>query len=298
MNTRPTRTLTRIYRVARLALHLLQGGLTLALAFPFLGPQWQARLKRRWARGLLTILNVQLSVRGESPDLSSQGVMFVANHVSWIDIYLLFAVRPARFIAKAEIRSWPVLGWFALKTGTLFIERGKRQDTFRINQQAAAALKAGDCVALFPEGTTSDGTRLGHFHASLLQPAVHTEATLWPMAIRFHHPDGSVNTAPAYVDNMSFGDSIRQVLREPVIHATITFAAPLPVQDKTRRELAHAAHRAISSQLFPANPCTTPEIPGDPATAAQTASRPTGSPYPAPQDSPSASAPVLTSGPR
>jgi 1-acyl-sn-glycerol-3-phosphate acyltransferase len=298
MNVHQTSRMTRAYRMARLALHLLQGGLTLALAFPFITPQWRVRLKRRWARGLLAILNVQLTVRGEPPDLSSQGVMFVANHVSWLDIYLLFAVRPARFIAKAEIRSWPVMGWFTVKAGTLFIERGKRQDTFRINQQVAAALNAGDCVALFPEGTTSDGTRLGHFHASLLQPAVHTEATLWPVAIRFLHPDDSVNTAPAYVNDMSFGASIRQVLREPVIYATIAFTAPLPVQGKTRRELAHAAHRAIASRLFPVNPCTISEIPADPPVAAQTASRPTGSPYPAPPDSASASAPVLTSGPR
>jgi 1-acyl-sn-glycerol-3-phosphate acyltransferase len=183
------------------------------------------------------------------PDVSAADVMFVANHISWLDIYLLDAVCPVRFVAKAEVRAWPVVGWLAVKIGTLFIERTRRHDTARAGREVVDALRQGDCVAVFPEGTTSNGTLLRPFHASLLQSAIDGEAMVWPVAIRYQHRDGTANLSPAYVDNMSFADSLFRILDEPELEAEITYLEPLPVQGRSRRELAALAEKAIANAL-------------------------------------------------
>lgn len=217
--------------------------------FPWLSDRARLRIEWRWHRGLLQILNVRLRLHGVAPDLSSHSMFLVSNHISWLDIYLLNAVRPVRFVSKAEVRSWPVVGWLARKTGTLFIDRTKRHDTARVNHEISAILEHGGCVAVFPEGTTSDGSMLRPFYASLLQPAVHGKCKVWPVAIRYTHDDGTPNKAPAYVDEMSFGDSLLQILSQPVIYAEMVFKQPIHAHGKTRRELAKEAELAIADAL-------------------------------------------------
>jgi len=241
--------LIRTLRLVRLVLHLLVGAVKAALLLPLAGRARRTGLIRRWSLRVLAILNVRLNIKGETPDISAAGVMFVANHVSWLDIYLLDAVCPARFVAKAEVRAWPVIGWLAEKIGTLFIERARRHDTARAGREVVDALRQGDCVAVFPEGTTSNGTLLRPFHASLLQSAIDSGARLWPVAIRYVHRDGTANLSPAYVDDMSFGTSLFRILNEPDLAAEITYLEPLPVQGRSRRELAALAEKAIANAL-------------------------------------------------
>ena len=241
--------LIRNWRLARLVLHLLVGVVKAALLLPLVGQARRTELIRRWSVGVLAILHVRLSVKGEVPDVAAAGVMFVANHISWLDIYLLDAVCPMRFVAKAEVRAWPVIGWLAVKIGTLFIERARRHDTARAGREVVDALRQGDCVGVFPEGTTGNGTFLRPFHASLLQSAIISGARLWPAAIRYAHRDGRVNLSPAYVDDMSFGASLFRILNEPELVAEIIYLEPLPVQGRSRRELAVLAEKAIANAL-------------------------------------------------
>lgn len=241
--------LIRTLRLTQLVLHLLVGVIKAALLLPLVGRARRTELIRRWSVRVLAILHVRLSVRGEVPDLSAADVMFVANHISWLDIYLLDAVCPVRFVAKAEVRAWPVIGWLAEKIGTLFIERARRHDTARAGREVVDALRQGDCVAVFPEGTTSNGTLLRPFHASLLQSAITSEARLWPVAIRYVHRDGTANLSPAYVDNMSFADSLFRILDEPDLAAEITYLEPFPAHGRSRRELAALAEKAIANAL-------------------------------------------------
>ncbi|BAN36572.1 phospholipid/glycerol acyltransferase [Sulfuricella denitrificans skB26] len=247
--------LTRNWRLVRLVLHLLVGVVKAALLLPLVGRARRTELIRRWSVRVLAILNVRLSVRGKVPDISAAGVMFVANHISWLDIYLLDAVCPVRFVSKAEVRAWPVIGWLAVKIGTLFIERTRRHDTARAGREVVDALMQGDCVAVFPEGTTSNGTLLRPFHASLLQSAINSGAPLWPVAIRYLHRDGTANLSPAYVDEMSFADSLFRILNEPELVAEIAYLELLPVQGRSRRELAALAEQAIANALNLSAPC-------------------------------------------
>jgi 1-acyl-sn-glycerol-3-phosphate acyltransferase len=232
-----------------MALHLLYAVAITALLFPWLPGKLRTRVERHWNIGLMGILNIKIRLCGVVPDLSVQNMMLVANHVSWLDIYLLNAVRPVRFVSKVEVRSWPIVGWLASQAGTLFIDRTKRHDTARVNHEMSAILNNGGCVAVFPEGTTSNGSLLRPFHASLLQPAVHSQSQVWPAAIRYTHADGSLNMAPAYVDELSFGDSLSLILNQAIIYAELEFMPPIAAHGKARRELARDAELAIASAL-------------------------------------------------
>lgn len=255
--------LIRTVRLVRVVFHLLVAVAKAATLLPLVGPARRTEMIRRWSLRVLAILNVRLKVKGKVPDASAAGVMFVANHISWLDIYLLDAVCPVRFVSKAEVRAWPVIGWLAAKIGTLFIERARRHDTARAGREVVDALRQGDCVAVFPEGTTSNGTLLRPFHASLLQSAINSEARLWPVAIRYVKADGTVNLSPAYVDDMSFATSLFRILNEPELEAEITYLEPLPVNGRGRRELAVLAESAIASALNLTAPCRQPGKPAD-----------------------------------
>jgi 1-acyl-sn-glycerol-3-phosphate acyltransferase len=118
-----------------------------------------------------------------------------------------------------------------------------------VNQEMSAALKSGECVAVFPEGTTSLGDTLLPFHASLLQPAVQSASTVWPTAIRYTHADGSVNPLASYVGEMSLGQSLKQILGQPELHAELIFMEAIPAHGKTRRELAQQTGMVIAGAL-------------------------------------------------
>lgn len=232
-----------------MAVHILYAVAIAALVFPWLPDRARTRLERRWNSGLMGILNIKIRLGGIAPDLSVQNMMLVANHVSWLDIYLLNAIRPVRFVSKVEVRSWPVVGWLANKTGTLFIDRTKRHDTARVNNEMSAVLNNGGCLGVFPEGTTSNGSLLRPFHASLLQPAVHSQSQVWPVAIRYTHADGSLNIAPAFIDDLTFTDSLSIILNQAVIYAELEFLPPIAAHGKARRELAQDTEHAIASAL-------------------------------------------------
>ncbi|MEO6823959.1 MAG: lysophospholipid acyltransferase family protein [Nitrosospira sp.] len=247
MSNANTSRLTQIFRLVRLLLHIISG-LVQSAVYPHLNQPTQRRMAQNWSAGLLKILCIRLRYRGETPAPDMQRVMLAANHVSWLDVYSLNAVCPARFVAKSEIRSWPLLGWLSRNAGTLFIERTKRSDTARINQDIGNALNIGDRVAVFPEGTTNDGTALRHFHASLLQPAIAVAAMLYPIAIHYSDGTGTISKSAAYV-NISMMDSVRQILRQRWIEVELIFADPIHCSGKNRRELARYAEQAIANAL-------------------------------------------------
>ncbi|MDF0677730.1 MAG: lysophospholipid acyltransferase family protein [Nitrosomonas sp.] len=168
---------------------------------------------------------MKLCPGGVLPVCGRQGAVFVANHISWLDIMVILAVYPVHFVAKAEISTWPILGRLCRNAGTLFIEREKRGDTLRINRRISSILKDGRSVVIFPEGTTGDGDALQHFHASLLQPAVTAETLLYPGAIRYRNRDGSRNSSVAYV-SVTIPQSLMQILAEPEIQVELIFRSP------------------------------------------------------------------------
>lgn len=240
-------TLTKSIRLIRLLMHFVSG-LLQALLYPYFSRTIQNRMARRWARGFLHILNIELRTGNVPPCDQHKGVMLVANHISWLDILVILATFPVRFVAKAEIRSWPLLGWLSKRAGTLFIEREKRSDTLRTNRTIGELLTKGDSVAVFPEGMTSDGGVLHHFHASLLQPAVAAHTLLYPAAIRYRDPDGERNTGVAYV-GISIVQSLLRILDQPQVEAALIFGPAIVCASRNRRELARLAEHTIAEEL-------------------------------------------------
>lgn len=247
MSNATTSKLTRIYRASRLIFHIISG-LVQSAFYPHLRQSVQRRMAQNWSKGLLKILSIRLHCIGEIPVARTEPVMLVANHISWLDVYSLITQCPSRFVAKSEIRTWPLLGWLSKNVGTLFIERKKRKDTARINQDIGNALISGDWVAIFPEGTTGDGTELRHFHASLLQPAVSVKASLYPVAIRYRDASGKNSKAAVYVD-ISLYDSLQKILQQPWIDVELTFSDPVSSIGKNRRELARSTEKVIANAL-------------------------------------------------
>lgn len=247
-----TSLVTRSWRMLRLAWHLCDGVLTIATLFPFYSKQRRSLAVKRWSQSTLDMLGVRLQVHGERPGGDqARPVMLVANHVSWLDIYAINAALPVRFVAKSEIRAWPVIGWLSAKTGTLFIERARRRDALRIGGEIVAAMTQGDVVAVFPEATTTDGSQVLRFHGSLLQPALQTGAQLHPAALRYAREDGSLCTEAAYDGDKSLWHTLRAIVAQPVIHAHVWFLPALPARDADRRALANAAQAAIADRLKP-----------------------------------------------
>ena len=233
----------------RMGLHVVEGAATTLIVFPCVSPPRRRALICRWSARMLRILRVEARFH-DVPDGGLPGnLLIVANHISWLDIFVLNTLQPARFIAKAEVRRWPVVGWLSASVGTLFVERERRRHARSINHQAAAALSRGDVVAIFPEGTTTDGTTVLPFRGSLLQPIVDTEGHVQPIAIRYRDAAGSPSAAPAYVGDTSFMTSFWRVTAERSLVAELHLAAPLPARAQHRRALARAAEDAIRTVL-------------------------------------------------
>jgi 1-acyl-sn-glycerol-3-phosphate acyltransferase len=196
------------------------------------------------------IVGIRVCVSGPVPPAQGEAAMIAANHVSWVDTFVVMSVRPARFIAKSEIRDWPVAGWIAERAGTLFVRRERRRDIALILGDVHDALGQGDCIGLFPEGTTTEGDRLLRFHSSLFEPAIANAATIHPAAIRYERADGSPCPAFAYVGEISFMESVALVIGERGVVARLAFAEPIgPAASLDRRAAARMAHERTASLL-------------------------------------------------
>ena len=234
------------FRCLQLALHLLAGTLTVATVYPFIADARRLDLKQRWSRQLLAILGVRLDAQlaGIAP-----GSLFVANHISWLDIYAFNAARPMAFVAKDDVRRWPLIGWLSAHTDTLFLSRENRRQSKQVNAQMSALLLAAKDVTLFPEGTTTTGAQLLHFHGALLQSAVDACCPVQPVALSYYGADGLRSEVAAYAGETTMGDSLLDILRHGPLTVRLRPTPPLDPRVMPRRALAQAARGAIAFSL-------------------------------------------------
>ena len=235
------------YRLAHVLLHLFAGLAACALVFPWCGEGLRERTIRRWSRKLLAIAGVRVQQEGGMAAL--EHAMIVANHVSWLDIFVINALHPCHFVAKSEIRAWPVLGWLAEKGGTIFLARGSRRELRHIFKGMVAALQEGQRVAFFPEGTTSAQGSVLPFHANLFEAAVDARVQVQPYALRYLDDAGRLHASVDFSGDITFVQSMVAVLSGPPVHARLTCLAPLDAAGAHRRELAQAAQDAVKGIL-------------------------------------------------
>ena len=255
MNWRLVRAAWRLFWMSVCLLAGLAAALTVMRS---LAPKRRRALIRMWARWTLRAAGIRVKSTGK-PWISAGLVL--PNHVSWLDILVIDSVAPCSFIAKAEIRSWPLVGLLCDRAGTLFIERGRRHAVHQVLETATEQLRAGGRVAVFAEGTTSDGTVVLPFHANLVEAAVRANCAVQPLALRYEDVSGQRSTAVDFVGATTFAQSLWRVLAEPITRVVMVPLAPLtppnapePAQSagvRNRHALARAAEAAVRQTLFP-----------------------------------------------
>lgn len=235
------------YRLARVFIHLAVGMAYCGALFPWLGRPRRDRIVQRWSRQLLAICGVAFEKSPGAPALAH--AMIVANHVSWLDIFVINAMHPCRFVAKSEIRQWPMLGWLAEKAGTVFIARGQRRDLRHIFKGLVASLQQGERVAFFPEGTTAPQGALMPFHANFYEAAVDAAVMVQPYALRYVDAAGVLHPAIEFLGDMTFADSMLTILACDSVRAQLICLAPVDAKGAHRRELAASTQAAIGAAL-------------------------------------------------
>lgn len=216
------------------------------LVFPFAGATRRLALRQRWSAALVAALGLRIESQGPLPP---PGALIVANHVSWVDVFAINALAPAAFIAKSEVRAWPLIGWLAAHNETVFLRRGSRGHARAVNAELASLVSAGRVIALFPEGTTSEGDRVLPFHSALLQPAIEAGAAIVPVALRYEDGAGARSLAAAYVGDTSLLASLRAIIGAPRLCVRLAWSPPLAPQDADRKRLAREARDAIAGWL-------------------------------------------------
>jgi 1-acyl-sn-glycerol-3-phosphate acyltransferase len=236
-----------MYRLLRVLIHFFQGMAICAFLFPWSGTAARDRHTRRWSRRLVGICGVKVEHAGKQPALPH--AMVVANHVSWLDIFVINALYPCRFVAKAEIRGWPMMGWLALKAGTVFISRGDRRDLRHIFKSLVDRLHAGERISFFPEGTTSSQGQLLPFHPNLFEAAIDAHVPVQPFALSYLNQAGEYDPVVDFTGDTSFVTSMFAILSGPALTARVQCLAPIDTEGRHRRELAQASHAAVAGAL-------------------------------------------------
>jgi 1-acyl-sn-glycerol-3-phosphate acyltransferase len=235
------------WRLLRMLVHLLHGMAVMASRFPSADAVERQRHIRWWSAKLVRMAGLELQVSGTA---RPGPTLLVANHVSWLDIAAVHAVAPqARFVSKADVLAWPLLGWLIKGAGTLFIERERKRDALRVLHQVADAMKAGDMVAVFPEGTTGDGETLLPFHANLLQSAIATGTPVQCVALRYSDPIHRFSPAAQFLGETTLLQSVWRILAAERLCVNVDLLQPQGARHADRRALAEYLRDQIHAQL-------------------------------------------------
>lgn len=239
----------RFWRISSLIIHLLVGVvlaliLTVLFNMNYHCPPFR-RTKQWWLKRLANCAGADLVIKGEP---LPNRVLWVANHISWLDIGVLGGAGVPRFLSKAEVKKWPIIGWLATQSGTLYIERGQSGEAAA--EAVREALVKGDRVALFPEGTTTDGKNVKRFFARIFAPALDTETPVQPVVIRYKDTStDQILDEVAYIGQQTLITNIWAVTALPRFKAEVHFLPPLATQGISRKEIALQSEELIRAQI-------------------------------------------------
>lgn len=236
-------------KLIRLLFEFTRGALVLWLWFPKLDRDGRLREIQRWAAKVLAILKVR--VRYEEPQPTQCPALVVANHLSWLDVLVLQSLQPGVFVAKSEVRHWPGIGTMAQACATIFVERSSRQSARTMVDDMLKAIEQGYSVFAFPEGTSSDGSNVGQFHANVFEAAIQAHVHVQPVSLRYVHAHSNLGCDTAlFTGDTTLVASLRKVMASSSIQATVQFGRFILPQGQTRKSLARQAHQSIRQQLL------------------------------------------------
>jgi 1-acyl-sn-glycerol-3-phosphate acyltransferase len=202
-------------------------------------------MQRWWSGRLVRCFGFRVHRVGEP---LPGAVMFVANHVSWLDIELMHSQRVMAFVAKEEISRWPLVGWLATRAGTIYHRRGSTHSLGAVQEQMVDRLRSGMAVGIFPEGGTGPGDRLRTFHARIFQAAVDTQVPIQPVGLCYGHGNKMDLSVP-FAPKENFLSNFLRLLGGPSMDATVYFLEPVPFSEEGRRHTAEAARQRIAAAL-------------------------------------------------
>lgn len=237
-------------RALLLAAHIVVG-LLLCLWLALGGARHRTReeVAQSWHRRLLKIMGLRLRVEG----VPMRGAhITAANHVSWLDIPVLGALEPTRFISKSEVRSWPIAGTFASAAGTFFIRRGKGGAAPLLDKMIPH-LRSRGTVVLFPEGTTTDGTHVAPFHSRLFSAALEASCPVQPVTLQYSLSPGGERVAP-FIGDDSLIAHILRLLRVRELEVQVRYGPPIPpagTRDALAREAEDHVRGALQAAALP-----------------------------------------------
>lgn len=238
-------------RASLVTFWILCGLLIIALTYPWIGLSGRLWAKKYWSKILLGLCGVR--VRQQGAPVLNGGVLWVVNHVSWLDIFVLNCARATAFVAKSEIRRWPLIGWLAAGAGTIFIERASRHAVHKVGHAMQAHFAREQAVGLFPEGTTSSGFDLLPFYANLFEPARKAATRIQPVALLYFH-QGQRSDLAAFVGEQTLLESLWCVLSSSGLSIEIHFLPTLleagSATPPPRAELGRLAREAIATVVL------------------------------------------------
>lgn len=199
---------------------------------------------RAWSSTICSILGMRIETLGTP---STESTLTVANHISWLDIMALASQRDYVFVAKQEVGDWPLLGKIFEGVGTLFIRRGNREDSDHLSGKMAEYLTRKIPLMLFPEATTTDGTRVRRFSGKLMAPARQTDQSIQPVAIRYGSPESAVTP---FIGDDAFVTHLLKVARLPEIRISLNFLPPIPAGSLPADEIPRFVQSRIATALF------------------------------------------------
>jgi len=236
------------WRLLRSVVHGVHGLTIVLLRFHSIDAAQREAYIQWWATKMLRTMGIALRVEGTP---RAGGTLMVLNHVSWLDIMAVHAVCPrARFVSKADVRQWPLVSRLVDAAGTLYLERERKRDALRVVHLMASALTAGEMVAVFPEGTTSDGRALLPFHANLLQAAIATGTPVQPVALRFSdRHDAVMSRAIEFVGETTLLQSLWRVAGGDDVTVHVQLLPAVASVGAERRALSESLRARIGVAL-------------------------------------------------
>lgn len=243
--------LLRIWVWTRIWLHVFCGVCTLSFVFPFLDRRDKGRKIQDWSKRLLKIFNIDLVIDGAIL-LGNTPNLIASNHISWLDIHVINAFKPIRFVAKSEVAKWPIFGWMAKQLGTVFIRRDSARHARQVVDQMAEVLKT-ESICIFPEGTSTIGEAVLPFKPNLFESAIVAQVSVFPLSIRYlSKTTGRRSESPAFIGDMGLLESMSKIISNRSLMAQITILPPLSIAQKAdidRRQLAIYTQESIAKTL-------------------------------------------------
>ena len=244
-------SLNLIWRLPLLMIHVVSGLIQELVYFIVYGKLWHQNEAgrdaiQRWMKRLCQILGLKVSTSGTPKPYF--GTLIVANHISWLDIIALASIRHATFMAKSEVKGWPVFGLLTQASGTLFIERHNKSALLKAIDAISELLEKGKTVVIFPEGTTTDGKSVEPFFSGLFNAAKQTHCLVQPVAISYTRDQQRDDIAP-YTLKDNFVIHLLRIMQQDSTHIHFDFLAKIRPQSYTRSELANTTRARIRQSL-------------------------------------------------